>query len=101
MFGAVASRRRSTEIFIVGCGYFELNHSKLDQFEYGRICRTWPSGGIAKNKIKAHSPNVLDYPSNMSSWDRESLAAEAKLATERKSKKKLSTKNLISKLIRK
>jgi hypothetical protein len=37
----------------------------------------------------------------MSSWDRESLAAEAKLATERKSKKKLSTKNLISKLIRK
>jgi len=58
------------------------------------VCRTWHCGGMAKNKIKAHSPNVLDYPSNMSMWERESLAAEAKLAAERKSKKKPSTKNL-------
>jgi hypothetical protein len=50
---------------------------------------------MARNKIKAHSPNVLDYPSNMSMWERESLAAEAKLAAERKSKKKPSTRKLI------
>jgi hypothetical protein len=56
---------------------------------------------MVKNKIKAHSLNVLDYPSNMSMWENESLAAEAKLASERKSKKKLFTKNLISKLISK
>ena len=43
---------------------------------------------MAKNKIKAYSPNVLDYPRNMSLWERESLAAEAKLGSERKSKKK-------------
>ena len=49
---------------------------------------------MAKNKIKAHFPNVLDYPSNMSLWEKESLAAEAKLAAERKSKKKPSTKKL-------
>jgi hypothetical protein len=51
---------------------------------------------VAKNRIKAYSPNVLDYPTNMSMWERESLAAEAKLAAERKSKKKPSTKKLIS-----
>jgi hypothetical protein len=51
---------------------------------------------VAKNRIKAYSPNVLDYPTNMSMWERESLAAEAKLASERKSKKKPSTKKLIS-----
>ncbi|HWO34906.1 MAG TPA: hypothetical protein VNO32_39445 [Candidatus Acidoferrum sp.] len=50
---------------------------------------------MAKNKIKAYSPNVLDYPSNMSMWEKESLAAEAQLAIERKSKKKPSAKNLI------
>jgi hypothetical protein len=50
-------------------------------------------GGMAKNKIKAYSPNVLDYSSNMSMWERESLAAEAKLATERKSKEKAPCKN--------
>ena len=43
---------------------------------------------MAKSKIKAYSPNVLDYPSNMSIWEKESLAAEAQLASERKSKKK-------------
>jgi len=30
------------------------------------------------------SPNILDYPSSMSQYERESLAAEAKLALERK-----------------
>jgi hypothetical protein len=39
---------------------------------------------MAKNKIKVHSPNVLDYPGNMSMWEKESLAAEAFLAAERK-----------------
>jgi hypothetical protein len=43
---------------------------------------------MAKSKIKAYSTNVLDYPSVMSLWERESLAAEAKLAAESKSTKK-------------
>jgi hypothetical protein len=67
----------------------------VHHFWYGRVCKTWQSGGMAKNKIEAYSPNVLDYPSNMSLWERESLAAEAKLAAERKSKKKPSAKKLI------
>lgn len=50
---------------------------------------------MAKNKVKAYSPNVLDYPSNMSSWERESLAAEAKLAAEKKSKRRPSRKKLV------
>ena len=50
---------------------------------------------MAKNKIKAHSPNVLDYISNMYMWEKESLAAEAKLAVEVRSNKKPSTKRLI------
>jgi hypothetical protein len=54
---------------------------------------------MVKNKINAHSPNVLDYPSNMSLWERESLAAESKLATERKSKRKLSATKIIFKQI--
>jgi hypothetical protein len=41
---------------------------------------------MAKHKIKAYSPNVLDYPSSMSMWEKESLAAEAQLAFERKSR---------------
>ena len=45
------------------------------------------AGGVAKNKIKAYSPNVLDYPGNMSMWEKESLAAEACLAAERKARK--------------
>ena len=32
LIGAVASRRRTTEIVIVSCGSFELNHSKSDRF---------------------------------------------------------------------
>jgi hypothetical protein len=34
-----------------------------------------------------HSTNVLDYPCTMSGFERESLAAEAKLKAERKKKK--------------
>jgi len=34
------------------------------------------------------SPNILDYPDSMSLYERESLAAEAKLAAERKIKKR-------------
>jgi hypothetical protein len=56
---------------------------------------------MAKNKVKAYSPNVLDYPSNMSSWERESLAAEAKLAAEKKSKKQPPRKKLVLKKISK
>jgi hypothetical protein len=42
---------------------------------------------VKGTKIKAFSTNVLDYPINMSLWDKESLAAEAVLAVERKAKK--------------
>jgi hypothetical protein len=33
----------------------------------------------AKEKYRAISPNFSDYPSNMSMYEKESLAAEAKL----------------------
>jgi hypothetical protein len=45
------------------------------------------AAAVAKKKIKAYSPNVLDYPGNMSMWEKESLAAEAYLAAERKARK--------------
>jgi hypothetical protein len=41
-----------------------------------------------KIQIKLRSTNVLDYPSTMSGFERESLAAEAKLEAEREQKKK-------------
>jgi hypothetical protein len=44
---------------------------------------------MAKKKA-GHAPssrNILDYPDSMSLYERESLAAEAKLAAERKIKK--------------
>ncbi len=41
-----------------------------------------------KSEIKAHSPRVLDYSATMSQYERESLAAEAKLKATRKKKKK-------------
>ena len=45
---------------------------------------------VAKKKAdQPPSPNILDYPSGMSEYERESLAAEAKLAAERKIKKRL------------
>jgi hypothetical protein len=42
---------------------------------------------VKPTKIKAYSTNVRDYPINMSLWEKESLAAEAVLAAERKVKK--------------
>jgi hypothetical protein len=42
---------------------------------------------VKPTKIKAYSTNVRDYPINMSLWEKESLAAEAVLAVERKVKK--------------
>jgi hypothetical protein len=42
---------------------------------------------VKRTKIKAFSTNVLDYPINMSLWEKESLAAEAALAAERKRRK--------------
>jgi hypothetical protein len=41
-----------------------------------------------KSAIKPHSPRVLDYSATMSEYERESLAAEAKLKAVRKKKKK-------------
>jgi len=42
---------------------------------------------VKRTKIKAFSTNVLDYPINLSLWEKESLAAEAALAAEKKPKK--------------
>jgi hypothetical protein len=42
---------------------------------------------VKRTKIKAFSTNVLDYPINMSLWEKESLAAEAVVTAERKAKK--------------
>jgi hypothetical protein len=43
---------------------------------------------MAKKKAdRSLSPNILDYPSSMSQYERESLAAEAKLAADRKIRK--------------
>jgi hypothetical protein len=42
---------------------------------------------VKPTKIKAFSANVRDYPSNLSLWEKESLAVEAVLAAERKGKK--------------
>jgi hypothetical protein len=44
---------------------------------------------MPQKTIKAFSTNVKDYPINMSLWEKESLAAEAILAAEKKAKKKL------------
>jgi hypothetical protein len=42
---------------------------------------------VKRTKIKAFSTNVLNDPINMSLWEKESLAAEAVLAAERKVRK--------------
>jgi hypothetical protein len=42
---------------------------------------------VKPTDIKALSTNPRDYPSNMSLWEKESLAAEAVLTAERKAKK--------------
>ncbi|HWO32193.1 MAG TPA: hypothetical protein VNO32_25640 [Candidatus Acidoferrum sp.] len=49
---------------------------------------------LRKSRIKPYSTNVLDYPCTMSGFERESLAAEAKLKAERKEKKKKAAKTL-------
>jgi hypothetical protein len=41
-----------------------------------------------KKKVRAFSPNVRDYPSSMSQYERESLAAEAILNVKKKPSKK-------------
>ena len=40
-----------------------------------------------KPSVKPDSPSVLDYPDTMSQYEKESLAAEAKLKAEREKKK--------------
>jgi hypothetical protein len=39
---------------------------------------------VRKKKVKASSTKVNDYPENMSLYEKESLAAEATLAAQRK-----------------
>jgi hypothetical protein len=57
------------------------------------IIVSWPgSVAMAKKKKKSDRlrpscPNILDYPGSMSQYERESLAAEAKLAEQRQIKK--------------
>jgi hypothetical protein len=41
-----------------------------------------------KSSVKPYSTNVLDYPSLLSGFEKESLAAEAKLAADRKTKRR-------------
>jgi hypothetical protein len=48
-------------------------------------------------KNKAFSTNVKDYPAGMSLWEKESLAAEAVLAAQRKAKKKRDEAKLVKK----
>jgi hypothetical protein len=36
-----------------------------------------------KTRTKAHSTNILDYPSNISMYEKDSLVGEAKLKAER------------------
>jgi hypothetical protein len=43
--------------------------------------------GKKKRLGKPHSTNVLDYPCTMSGFERESLAAEAKLKADKKKPK--------------
>jgi hypothetical protein len=39
------------------------------------------------DRMRPSSPNILDYPSTMSRYERESLAAEAELAEQRQIEK--------------
>jgi len=39
---------------------------------------------MAKKRTQPLSTNILDYPSNMSGYEKESLVAEAKLAAKKK-----------------
>jgi hypothetical protein len=42
---------------------------------------------MAKKRTQPLSTNILDYPSNMSGYEKESLVAEAKLAAMKKKKR--------------
>jgi hypothetical protein len=42
---------------------------------------------VTRTKIKAFAAHLKDYPDGMSLWEKESLAAEAFLAAERKARK--------------
>ena len=53
---------------------------------------------MAKKKIKPFSTRVDDYPMTMSLWEKESLAAEATLAAERKAKRTLAKEKPTRKL---
>jgi hypothetical protein len=49
---------------------------------------------IAKKKTLGTSyPNVLDYPGSMSQWEKESLAAEARLSSEEGTTKQVKAKS--------
>jgi len=52
-------------------------------------------GTMMKTKIQAFSTNVRDYPESMSSYERESLAADAVLAARRTAKKYSKKKSLL------
>jgi hypothetical protein len=41
---------------------------------------------LLRQSSVASSTNVMDYPGGMSQWEKESLAAEARLVSERKRK---------------
>jgi hypothetical protein len=41
-----------------------------------------------KTRTKAHSTDILDYPSNLSIYEKEGLVLKARLARERNKKKK-------------
>ena len=43
-----------------------------------------------KKKVRAFSPNVREYPSTMSQYEKENLAAEASLNAKKKPSKKRS-----------
>jgi hypothetical protein len=55
---------------------------------------------MTANKIKAYSANVSDYQSAMSGWEKERLAAEAKLrdAKTKKKSKVLSQRSLVKQI---
>ena len=42
---------------------------------------------LQKTRTKPHSTNILDYPINMSMYEKESLASEATIAADRKKEK--------------
>jgi hypothetical protein len=44
-------------------------------------------GGVTGTKIKAFSSYLKDYPAGLSLWEKESLAAEAYLADDKKARK--------------